>query len=56
MHLVNADRVVSRPLAVVEALAERKSSFVKCGSDGHRVSSTFLVDQKRSQLRFDDAL
>jgi hypothetical protein len=32
MHLVDADRVVAGPLAVVQALAKRKSSFVKCGS------------------------
>ncbi len=37
VHLIHADRVVSRPLAVVEALAERESSFVKCGSNGHVV-------------------
>ena len=40
MHLVNADRVIARPLAVIEALAERESSFVKCGSYGH---GTLLV-------------
>ena len=34
MHLVNADGVVSRPLAVVQALAEGEGSLVKCGSDG----------------------
>jgi hypothetical protein len=34
-------------------VAEGKSSFVKCGSYGHRSSSIFfLVDQERSQLRF----
>jgi len=31
VHLVHADRVVSRPLAVIEALAEWESSFVKSG-------------------------
>ena len=36
VHFVHADRVVSRPLAVVEALAEGKGSFVKSGSDGHK--------------------
>src|SRR5215469_15501236 len=35
LHLVGADRVVSRPLAVVQALAKRKSSFVKGGRYGH---------------------
>ena len=35
MHLVHADGVESRPLAVVEAVAEGESAFVKCGSDGH---------------------
>jgi len=35
VHFVSADRVVSRPLAVVEALTKRESTFVKCGSDGH---------------------
>src|ERR1700694_2443678 len=42
VHLIHADRVVSRPLAVVEALAERESSFVKSSSDGH----DFLVASK----------
>jgi hypothetical protein len=41
MHFVNADRVIARPLAVVQAVAERESSFVKCGSYGHRSSSIF---------------
>ena len=36
MHLVHADRVVARPLAVVQAVAKRKSSLVKCGSDWQR--------------------
>jgi hypothetical protein len=34
MHFVDADRVVSRPLAVIQALAESESSFVKCSSNG----------------------
>ena len=34
MHLIDADRVVARPFAVVQALAERECSLVKCGSDG----------------------
>ena len=39
MHLVDADRVVARPLAVVQAVAERESSLVKCGSDWQRSPS-----------------
>src|SRR5262249_11355991 len=35
MHFVHAGRVVSRPLAIVEALAERKGAFVKGSSDRH---------------------
>jgi NAD(P)-dependent dehydrogenase (short-subunit alcohol dehydrogenase family) len=34
MHFVHADGVVSRPLAVVQAVAEGKSSVVKRSSDG----------------------
>ena len=33
MRLVRADRVVARPLAIVQAVAQRKGSLVKCGSD-----------------------
>jgi hypothetical protein len=33
MHLIHADRVISRPLAIIQALAERKSSLVKCSSN-----------------------
>src|SRR5262249_8632285 len=36
MYLVHADRVVSRPLAVVQAVAKRESALVKGSSDGHR--------------------
>ncbi len=39
MHFVHADRVVSRPLAVVEAVAEGKGSFVKRSSDGQGMTS-----------------
>jgi hypothetical protein len=45
MHLVNADCVVSRPLAVVQALAQGKSSVVECGSDG-QVKSLDVFLQK----------
>ena len=34
MHFVDADGVIARPLAIVEAFAEGESAFVKCGSDG----------------------
>ena len=34
MHLVHADGVVSRPFAVVQAVAKGKSALVKCSSDG----------------------
>ncbi len=32
--LVNAHGVIARPFAVVQAVAERERSLVKCGSDG----------------------
>ena len=35
MNLIHANRVIARPLAVIEAVAKRESSFVKCGSDRH---------------------
>src|SRR5215469_6640411 len=35
VHLVGADRVISRPLAVVEAGTQRKSALVKSRSNGH---------------------
>src|SRR5262249_8044914 len=38
MHLVHATRVVTGPLAIVEAFAESESSFVKCRADGHEAS------------------
>ena len=34
MHFVHADGVVSRPLAVIQALAEGERSIVKCSSNG----------------------
>src|SRR5207302_5918248 len=36
MSLVCADGVISRPLAVVETLAQRQRSFVKWSTDRHR--------------------
>ena len=36
MHFIYADGVVSRPLAIIQALTERKSSLVERGSNGHR--------------------
>ena len=33
VHFIHADRVVSRPLAVIQAMAERERSLVKCSSD-----------------------
>src|SRR5438094_3491983 len=42
VHLIHADRVISRPLAIIEALAEREGAFVKGGSDGH----DFLFNSK----------
>src|SRR5258708_5712495 len=35
MHFVGADGVVSRPLAVIKALAQREGAFVKSSGDGH---------------------
>jgi hypothetical protein len=34
-HLVDTGGVIARPFLEVEAFAERESSFVKSGSDGH---------------------
>src|SRR5262249_48873977 len=39
MHLIGAYRVVSGPLAVVQAVAQRKSTLVKCGPDWQEISS-----------------
>src|SRR5581483_5855725 len=33
VRLVSPDRVIARPLAVLQAWAEREGSLVKCGSD-----------------------
>ena len=35
MRFVGADRVVTRPLAIVQALAEGESSFMKWSANGH---------------------
>jgi hypothetical protein len=35
MGFVRADRVVARPLAVVQAFTERQSSFMKWSANGH---------------------
>src|SRR5438552_14373856 len=37
MHLVDADRVIARPLPVVQALAQGERPFMECGSDGQDV-------------------
>jgi len=34
VHFVDADGVIARPLAIVEAFAEGESAFVERGSDG----------------------
>jgi hypothetical protein len=34
MHFIHADRVIAGPLAIVEAVAERKGALVKCSADG----------------------
>jgi hypothetical protein len=36
MHLIAADRVKARPLAVIQALTQGKGAVVKCGPDGQR--------------------
>jgi hypothetical protein len=33
MHFVDADGVISRPLAIIQTLAKGESSFVKCSSN-----------------------
>jgi hypothetical protein len=43
MHFINADGIVSRPLAVVQALAKRKSSVVKCGPDWQKAAPSISV-------------
>ena len=48
VSFVNADGVISRPLAIVEALAERESALVKCGSDRQR---TLLCDGEKRWCR-----
>src|SRR5208283_1028590 len=44
VHFVHADRVVARPLSIVQAMAERKRSLVKCSSNrqGHPRWPVFL--------------
>ena len=43
MHLVHADGVISRPFAVIQALAKRKRALVKCSSNGQsNVLKVFL--------------
>jgi len=37
MHFVDADGVITRPLAIIKAFAEGESAFMKCGSDGQGV-------------------
>jgi hypothetical protein len=39
MHLVHADRVVPGPLAVIQAVAERKRALVEGSTDGQEESS-----------------
>ena len=39
VSLIDTDRIEPRPLAVIQALTERKGSFVNRGSDGHADSS-----------------
>jgi len=34
MHLVAADRVKARPLAIIQAVTQSESAIVKCGSNG----------------------
>src|SRR5262249_51886751 len=33
VHFINADRVVARPFAIVQALAQRHGAFVKCSAN-----------------------
>src|SRR5664279_4744188 len=55
MNFVDADGIVSRPLAVVQALAKGKSSLVKCGSNwqenllerrSNRVSTMYFSERR----------
>jgi hypothetical protein len=39
VHLIAADRVKARPLAIVQAVAKRKGAIVKCSTDGQTETS-----------------
>ena len=49
MHFVRADGIVARPLAVIQAVAQGKRPFMKCGPDGQAKSS----DVKTAALALD---
>jgi hypothetical protein len=34
MHFITADRVKARPLAIIQAVAQRECAIVKCGTNG----------------------
>src|SRR5206468_13127686 len=44
MRFVGADRVVTRPLAIGQALAQSESSFMKWSANGHYLSAGFLSE------------
>jgi len=51
VHFVNADGVIARPFAVVEAFAEGERLFVKGGSDGHEASEFLPLDERQGRNR-----
>jgi hypothetical protein len=45
MHLIHADRIEARPLAVIQAVAERERPLVKSSPDGqNNLAVEFLCD------------
>src|SRR5262249_27730781 len=49
MHLIGADCVIARPLAVVQALAQGKSAIVKCSTNGQgKTSKEEIADEDYS--------
>jgi hypothetical protein len=57
VRLVRADRVVARPLPVIQALAQREGALVKCSADGQKLSpdaetNAGLYRRERSRVKF----
>jgi len=39
VHFIAADRIKTRPLAIIQAVAKGKSAIMECGADGQRKTS-----------------